>query len=217
MFAAQSPPKPRSHRLYCSIYLTPSFGVETRKPRHRRIPPVALNFSFHSQFLNPPTFTILHHHQHNRIGVQLIAYPIVKVHAHALPPQRHRSHRLRVKIFSFNYLHRQSCLEGAPTCASRITNKQISEPSKNTRNMDTMILPYMAILPDHCPRPGQTFPRPPLTSLLTIPIRAAAPHPPQAARMDTLFLICLHTCANLAPSSLLQQLKRVTFEHISMA
>lgn len=64
--------------------------------------------------------------------------------------------------------------------------------------MDMMILSSMAILADQCPRPGQTSPQPPHTSLRTTPIRAADQHLLQAAHMDTLFLICLHTCGSLA-------------------
>lgn len=116
-----------------------------------------------------------------------------------------------------DHLHRPPCQEGVPTSASRTSNKQIKEHSRNTLNMATMIHTSMAIMPDLCPRPGQTSPRPPLTSHPTTLILAGDQHLLQAAHMDTLFLTCLPTCGSLAPSSLLQQLKRVTLEHTWMA
>ena len=80
-----------------------------------------------------------------------------------------------------------------------------------------MILTSMAILADQSPRPGQTFPQLPPTSPPTIPIHVAVQHLLEVAHLDILFLIYLHICESLAQSSLLPQLKRVTFEHTLMA
>ena len=97
--------------------------------------------------------------------------------------------------------------------ASRTSNKQINERSRNILSMVTMILTSMATLADQSPHPGQTSPRLPPTSPPTIPIHAAVQHLLEAAPLDILFLIYLHICGSLAQSSLLLQLKRATFEH----
>ena len=101
--------------------------------------------------------------------------------------------------------------------ASRTSNKQINERSRNTLNILTMILTSMAILAAQSPHPGQTSPQLPPTSPPTTPIHAAVQHLLEAAHLDILFLIYLHICGSLAQSSLLPQLKRVTFEHTLMA
>ena len=114
-------------------------------------------------------------------------------------------------------LRRPQCQEEVPMRASRTSNKQINEHSRNTLNMATMIPTSMAILADQCPHPGQTSPQPPPISPPTSPIHAVAQHLLQAAHMDTIFLTCLHICGSLAQSSSLRRLRRVIFEHTSMA